>query len=231
MKHTNYLLLLFISLLFSCGSKKSSINEKVVNNVKTFNSNCFTLNYPDNWRVFKTQGYENDIIVRIAPEKEINRRYMAIEQLNADGSARVVVYIDLDEEIDSVQPKYRKYIKDEYIREYSNYQFNISIEKKEIDNLTNFMNERKRKIENVSNDIITIEKVADNHFINKILMQDGKENKDLPEINQFHLMHYYYKNGLLYTLVFTTTANESYRYADEVDIIFRTFNFSDDNCN
>lgn len=154
---------------------------------------------------------------------------MAIDESNSDGSVKKVVFIDMEKNIDSIKPKYHKYINEKFIREFSKNQFSISIEKKEISSLKNFMEERKRKIKNTSNVKGTIKKKSENHFINKLYM--FKTNKNLKIAYQYHIMQYYYKKGLLYTFVFTTTTDKKSEYRDVSKLIFNSFKFLENDCN
>lgn len=216
----------FIILVFTisiCNAQKDILDPILGKKVNTFSNKEFSFNYPEDWRKFNAED-ENIIIVSIAPKDEISKRYMVIDSVNEDGTINTSTFFELEIDRDSVKPKNRKYIRKKYIREFSKSQFNVSIEKKDISSLESFMAERKKKIENATNVDGTIERITESHYINDLLIYDDYSG-DTPVTNQFHTMHYYYRNGLLYTLVFSTTPDKIAEYAEASELIFRTFKF------
>lgn len=217
---------LFIFLTFAitiCNAQKDVMDPILGKKVNTFTHTHFTFNYPKDWKIFDAED-ENIIVVSIAPWNEISKMYMAIDSINKDGTINTSTFIGLQADKDSIKPKHKKYIKKKNIREFSKNQFNISIERKEKFSLSIFMVERKKKIENSENVSGTIERVSEDHYINELEIFDtlGTNTKIT---DQVHTMHYYYKNGLLYTLVFSTTPDQTAQYTEASDLIFSTFKF------
>lgn len=219
------LLIVIITLQVSCGVKKNKSQKEVLQNVKTFNNNNIQFNYPESWRIFKTEGFEKDIILRMGPKKDISKKYMAIDELTSDGTVKTAKFISLNKNIDSIKPKYHEYINKNFIREVSFNQFNVSITKMENNNLSDMMDVRKGKIEELSNINGVIEKKSETHYINKLIISNDLNNEDSSNSKLSHIMHYYYKNGFLYILVFTTKANKINEYKDESKLIFNSFKF------
>lgn len=216
----------FIILVFTisiCNAQKEVLDPILGKKVTIFSNKQFSFNYPKDWKIFNAED-ENIIVVSIAPKDEISKRYMIIDSINEDGTINTSTFIELEVDKDSVKPKNRKYIRKKYIREFSKNQFNISIEKKEIGSLESFMAEREKKIQNATNVEGTIERVTENHYINELFIYDDYSSNH-PITNQVHTMHYYYRNGLLYTLVFSTTPDKKAEYTEASKLIFRTFKF------
>ena len=207
-----------------CTAQKHSYDSIFGGKVNIFHSEKFSFKYPKSWKIIDAED-ENIIVVTIAPMDEVSKRYMAIDSINEDGTYNRSTFIKMDVNRDSLKKEHRKYIKKKYIREFSKNQFNVSIEKKNIGSLANFMVERKKKIENSSFVDGTIEQIAENHFVNELLIFDDFSG-DTPITNQVHTMHYYYIDGLLYTLVFTNTPDKLNEYESTKELIFRTFQFN-----
>lgn len=218
------LILLFLGMnIFVCTAQKHSYDSIFGSKVNIFHSETFSFKYPKSWKTIDAED-ENIIVVTIAPIDEVSKRYMAIDSINEDGTYNRSTFIKMGVNRDSIKKEHRKYIKKRYIREFSKNQFNVSIEKKNIGSLANFMVERKKKIENSSFVEGTIEQIAENHFVNELLIFDDFSG-DIPITNQVHTMHYYYIDGLLYTLVFTNTPDKLNEYESAKELIFRTFQF------
>jgi hypothetical protein len=199
-------------------------------NVQTFKGNCFSFSYPENWRVFKVEGFKKDIKVRIGPKSGISKQYMAIEELTSDGTGKAARFISLEKDIDSIKPKYHKYINENLILEFSFYQFDISVTKMANNGLSSIMSKRKERIKSSSNIKRRIKKVSENHYINKLTIDGNLYNEGSNNSKLSHTMHYYHKNEFLYTLAFTSKTEEKSEYTDVSKLIFDTFKFKQFTC-
>ena len=90
------LLLIIIALQVSCGVKNSQSKNEELQNVKKFDNKYIRFYYPKSWRIFKTEDFEKDIILRIGPKKDISKKYMAIDEVSADGTVKKAKFISLE---------------------------------------------------------------------------------------------------------------------------------------
>ena len=95
----------------------------------------------------------------------------------------------------------------------------------ENNDLSDMMDLREGKIQKLSNINGVIEKKSETHYINKLIISNDLNNEDSTNSKLSHIMHYYYRNGFLYTLVFTSKASKINEYEDVIRLIFSSFNF------
>ena len=220
------ILLIFLLCIMSCSVNKSthfdSLNNKKVN---FYENQYFSFEYPLQWKIFETKYYEKDIVLRIAHRGEITSGYMVPENILKNGHINKSTFIPFGTNIKAVREEHLKYFNNpDFLTEYAKNQFNISIESKSLINLSDFINMRRTKMAKLKSVDSYFTKINDNHYINKLRIYVNDKERS-PSLTQDYLMHYYYFDGVLFTLVFMTTLEKKDKYTEDAELIFRTFQF------
>jgi len=220
------ILLTLLLYLISCSVKTNthfdSLNNKKVN---FYENEDFSFEYPLSWKIFETKHFEKDIVLRIAPKGNIKPGYMVPENVLENGIINKATFIPFGKDIEKLKEGHEKYFNNpKYLTEYAKNQFNISIESKDFKNLSDFINKKRIKTSKMKNVDSYFTKVNDNHYINNLRFYNDEKERS-PALTYDHLMHYYYFDGVLFTLVFTTTLETKEKYKESAELIFRTFQF------
>ncbi len=191
-----------------------------------FNHKEFKIKYPKKWNSFETNFFEKDVVLRLAKKEEIEKVFIIPGRKDKKGGyidARIIPY---EHDKEKIEEEFLEYLKDStYLTSFAENQFNLSIEAFKDKKLSKFIKKRKKRIKQTDYVKGTIKKISDTHYVNELMIFNDKNNADSPSKDQIHLMHYYYHNEKLYTLVYTHRKEIDKKTLKEVDLIFNSFEF------
>ncbi len=212
----SYTLFFTLFVLFSCSTTQTIIDPISKKEVKVFENEEFSFYYPKNWEKFRMSHSKKEVIVDVAPSKELRSQVKFPPNYS---------YQQKKKRIEKLEKEYGFNAS----AKFSFIHFFISVDSLMFDNLEVFINDRKKNFNDKNNDECTCEreisfnKESETHFIEDYNITGTKPNR----IYQNHLIHYIQKDKKIYTLSYSFILEKHTDYLQDVAIILNSFKFTD----